>query len=68
MHVCSPFRLSLNISLPDLTLSDNQAFGRVFRIGQDKETHFVKMVVQETVDERLLLTCKSFFKFFTELC
>ena len=33
---------------------ENQAFGRVHRIGQLKETYFVKIVVKDSVDERLL--------------
>jgi hypothetical protein len=56
VHVCFPLlRLSPLLIRP--FSSDNQAFGRVFRIGQDKETLFVKMVVEDTVDSRLLLTC-----------
>ncbi|PVH88776.1 hypothetical protein DL98DRAFT_622343 [Cadophora sp. DSE1049] len=35
--------------------SDNQAFGRVFRIGQEKESQYVKVVVKQTVDERTIL-------------
>ncbi len=31
-----------------------QAFGRVFRIGQHKETYLTRMVVKNTVDDRLL--------------
>ncbi|KAI9877522.1 MAG: hypothetical protein M1830_003663 [Pleopsidium flavum] len=31
-----------------------QAFGRVFRIGQHKETHLTRIVVRNTVDDRLL--------------
>ncbi|KAH7409282.1 hypothetical protein BKA64DRAFT_720586 [Cadophora sp. MPI-SDFR-AT-0126] len=34
---------------------DNQAFGRVFRIGQEKESQYVKVVRKETVDERTIL-------------
>lgn len=41
--------------------SDNQAFGRVFRIGQEKESHYVKMVVSPTVDLRTILKRKSCF-------
>ncbi|KAI9679232.1 MAG: hypothetical protein M1817_005251 [Caeruleum heppii] len=33
---------------------DQQAFGRVLRYGQTKETHFLRIVVDDTVDERLL--------------
>lgn len=33
---------------------EQQAFGRVFRMGQDKETHFVRLVVSNTIDQRLL--------------
>lgn len=33
---------------------ESQAFGRVHRIGQDKETHFVKILVKDTIDEYLL--------------
>ncbi|EJT77926.1 hypothetical protein GGTG_03029 [Gaeumannomyces tritici R3-111a-1] len=33
---------------------EQQAFGRVHRIGQTKETHFVKVVARNTIDERLL--------------
>jgi SNF2 family DNA or RNA helicase len=53
--------MAVRLCLTNLNLSDNQAFGRVFRIGQDKQTHFVKMVVEDTVDARLLLTRKSNF-------
>jgi hypothetical protein len=31
-----------------------QAFGRVHRIGQEKETYFAKVVVLDSVDQRLL--------------
>jgi hypothetical protein len=33
---------------------ENQAFGRVHRIGQEKETYFVKIVVKDSIDEALL--------------
>lgn len=33
---------------------EQQAFGRVFRIGQRKETHFQRIVVRNSVDQRLL--------------
>lgn len=33
---------------------ENQAFGRVHRIGQLKETHFVKIVIKDSIDERIL--------------
>lgn len=33
---------------------ENQAFGRVHRIGQEKETYFVKIIVKDSIDERLL--------------
>lgn len=33
---------------------ETQAFGRVHRIGQDKETHFAKIVVKDSIDERLV--------------
>ncbi|KAK4099193.1 hypothetical protein N658DRAFT_487787 [Parathielavia hyrcaniae] len=36
------------------TALENQAFGRVHRIGQEKETYFVKIVVRDTIDEGLL--------------
>ncbi|KAI9883645.1 MAG: hypothetical protein M1823_004592 [Watsoniomyces obsoletus] len=32
---------------------EQQAFGRVFRIGQTKETHLVRYVVKNSIDERL---------------
>ncbi len=32
---------------------EQQAFGRVYRMGQQKETHFGRMMVKNTVDERL---------------
>ncbi|KAI1339479.1 P-loop containing nucleoside triphosphate hydrolase protein [Xylariaceae sp. FL0016] len=34
--------------------SEEQAFGRVFRHGQKKETHFTRLVVQDSIDERIL--------------
>jgi hypothetical protein len=33
---------------------ENQAFGRVHRIGQEKETYFVKIVVKDSIDQALL--------------
>ncbi|RYP59595.1 hypothetical protein DL769_008460 [Monosporascus sp. CRB-8-3] len=33
---------------------EQQAFGRVFRIGQKKETHFVRLAVNDTIDQRIL--------------
>jgi len=55
VHVCfSSLRLLLSINWA-IFFSDNQAFGRVFRIGQEKQTYFVKMVVEETVDSRIIL-------------
>ncbi len=33
---------------------ETQAFGRVHRIGQEKETHFAKIVVKDSIDERLV--------------
>ncbi|KAG4444481.1 hypothetical protein IFR05_000072 [Cadophora sp. M221] len=34
---------------------DNQAFGRVFRMGQDKESHYVKLVIKGTIDSKTIL-------------
>ncbi|KAK4235222.1 hypothetical protein C8A03DRAFT_18001 [Achaetomium macrosporum] len=36
------------------TAMESQAFGRVHRIGQQKETHFVRIVAKNTVDGRML--------------
>ncbi|AEO70728.1 uncharacterized protein THITE_2024021, partial [Thermothielavioides terrestris NRRL 8126] len=36
------------------TAMETQAFGRVHRIGQRKETHFVKVVVKDSIDQALL--------------
>lgn len=33
---------------------EQQAFGRIFRIGQKKETHMTRVVVRNTIDMRLL--------------
>ncbi|RYP51211.1 hypothetical protein DL768_003417 [Monosporascus sp. mg162] len=33
---------------------EQQAFGRVFRIGQKKEMHFVRLAVNDTIDQRIL--------------
>lgn len=33
---------------------EDQAFGRVHRIGQTKKTYFVKIVTRNTVDQRLI--------------
>lgn len=33
---------------------EQQAFGRIFRIGQKKETHMTRLVVKNTIDFRLL--------------
>jgi hypothetical protein len=33
---------------------EQQAFGRVHRIGQEKETYFVKILTKDTIDERLM--------------
>ncbi|GAW25077.1 putative DNA repair protein rad5 protein [Rosellinia necatrix] len=30
-----------------------QAFGRVFRIGQTKETHFLRIIAEDTIDNRI---------------
>lgn len=30
-----------------------QAFARVFRIGQTKETHFLRIIAQNTIDNRI---------------
>jgi hypothetical protein len=34
---------------------EQQAFGRVHRMGQTKEAHFARMMVKNTVDERLAM-------------
>ncbi|TLD23783.1 hypothetical protein PspLS_06768 [Pyricularia sp. CBS 133598] len=36
------------------TAVERQAFGRVHRIGQTKDTYYVKIVARKTIDERLL--------------
>lgn len=33
---------------------EQQAFGRIFRIGQNKETHFTRLAVLNSVDMRML--------------
>lgn len=33
---------------------EQQAFGRVFRLGQEKETHFVRLAIENSIDERIL--------------
>lgn len=33
---------------------EQQAFGRVLRLGQEKETYFVRLVTDDTIDERIL--------------
>lgn len=33
---------------------EQQAFGRVFRIGQTKETHFLRFIVHTPIEERML--------------
>jgi len=33
---------------------EDQAFGRIHRIGQQKETHFAKILTSGTVDDHLL--------------
>ncbi|KAI3331733.1 SNF2 family N-terminal domain-containing protein [Xylariaceae sp. AK1471] len=35
------------------TAIEMQAFGRVFRIGQTKETHFLRIVAERTIDNRI---------------
>jgi SNF2 family DNA or RNA helicase len=35
------------------TAIELQAFGRVFRIGQTKETHFLRIVTEKTIDNRI---------------
>lgn len=53
--VCVP--LSLVSYFTDTTRPDSieqQAFGRVFRIGQHKETHVSRLVVKNSIDMRLL--------------
>ena len=41
-----------NITHPDSI--EQQAFGRVFRIGQHKETHVSRLVIKNSIDMRLL--------------
>ncbi|KAL5317581.1 hypothetical protein ACEPPN_014677 [Leptodophora sp. 'Broadleaf-Isolate-01'] len=38
---------------------DNQAFGRVFRMGQNKESHYVKMVIKGTIDSDTILELQN---------
>jgi len=43
------------------TAAEQQAFGRAFRFGQMKQSHFVRLFVLSTIDERIhqLQTSKS---------
>lgn len=47
-----PFLLTLTVSPTDSI--EQQAFGRVYRIGQHKDTFVTRLVVRNTVDQRLL--------------
>ncbi|KAJ9145041.1 hypothetical protein NKR23_g5609 [Pleurostoma richardsiae] len=38
---------------------ENQAFARVYRLGQKKETHFARIIVKNSVDEKLMEIQKS---------
>lgn len=33
---------------------EQQAFGRVLRLGQEKETHFVRLAIDNSIDERII--------------
>lgn len=39
---------------------ENQAFGRIHRIGQEKETYIVKIVIEGTIDDRIM-ECRLLF-------
>lgn len=34
--------------------SERQAFGRVLRIGQEKETYFARIIIKDTVDAGII--------------
>lgn len=38
----------------DLTIRDDQALGRFLRLGQEKEVHFVRIVVSRAVDRKII--------------
>lgn len=41
---------------------EQQAFGRVLRLGQEKETYFVRLATNNTIDERILAMQKRKMK------
>ena len=41
---------------------EQQAFGRVLRLGQEKETYFVRLATEDTIDERILVMQKRKMK------
>lgn len=43
-----------SLSLLTDCISENQAFGRVYRIGQKKQSYFQRIVVKNSIDARLL--------------
>ncbi len=47
-----PISLHSNISHTDSI--EQQAFGRVYRIGQHKDTYVTRLVVHNTIDQRML--------------
>lgn len=50
----SKFPISIVGLLMRLDSVEQQAYGRIFRIGQTKETYFTRFVCKNTVDERML--------------
>jgi hypothetical protein len=52
-----PCKLRIYVSQPSCqvaqknTSSENQAHGRIYRIGQKKPTFFVTAIVEDTIDE-----------------
>ncbi|KAL7627311.1 hypothetical protein AAE478_001503 [Parahypoxylon ruwenzoriense] len=47
------FKRRLDIKVLNQALED-QAFGRVYRIGQRKETHLLRIVAKNTIDEKIV--------------
>jgi hypothetical protein len=55
------FSLAKNNSLTSIVSRENQAHGRIYRIGQKKPTMFVTLVVEATIDH-FVVGCKFHFR------
>ncbi|KAI9778676.1 MAG: histone H3.1 [Peltula sp. TS41687] len=72
---CGGVALNLNVANRVLSIDswwnrivELQAFRRIFRIGQSKETYLTRLAIQNTVDDRMLVMQKNKLKVVDELC